>query len=221
MGKQVVIGAAAGMGAAVFRELALSSETPPIRLDKKLGDVFPMREEQHPNYPQLAGCDEVYITIGRPSARQFDKTSHSYELELMMDNYAAVSSALSLTRFWSYGKEASYVIVSSVSGMLADEGGATYGAMKAALSQLVRSLAREWAPSRVNAVAPGPTATEQFVKAFRDNPVSLEAEKARSPHQRLLTPGEVAKAMIGLANMKGVSGVTLPVDLAGVSSSRR
>lgn len=60
-------------------------------------------------------------------------------------------------------RQGSVVNVSSVGGVLAMPDRALYGATKAALNSLTRSLARELAPSvRVNAILPGPVDTPMY-----------------------------------------------------------
>ena len=57
------------------------------------------------------------------------------------------------------------VFIGSASGLTASPRHAAYGAMKAALMQLVKTAAQELGPHgvRVNAVAPGPVWTERVV----------------------------------------------------------
>ena len=56
------------------------------------------------------------------------------------------------------------VNVSSIGGVVATPGRAAYGASKAAVNHLTRSLAREFAPDvRVNAVLPGAVDTPMYV----------------------------------------------------------
>ena len=55
------------------------------------------------------------------------------------------------------------VNIGSISGLMGADGSALYGATKASVHQLTRTWAAEYGPSgvRVNAVAPGPIATER------------------------------------------------------------
>ena len=226
--KAVVFGSANGIGLDVYAALAYDREVEVVSIDREdfihIDRIasFPLDSEEFddPKWSILDGVQEVYITIGKPSGRAFANTTAADEYLLMATNFHAVSSALKLGMKW--GRETtSFVVVASVSGMTADAGGAVYGAAKAGLIGLVRNLAREWAPMRINAVAPGPTSTCQFLDAFKDDEDALKSEILRSPHARLIQPIEVADAMISLCRLTGVSGVTLPVDLAGVSSSRQ
>ena len=90
-----------------------------------------------------------------------------------------------------------------------------YGASKAGVEQLTRSLAIAWAPDgiRVNAVAPGFIRTEQSAPARRD-PEFTRAIEARTPMRRWGMPDDIAGAVLFLASPAAgfVTGACLPVD---------
>jgi NAD(P)-dependent dehydrogenase (short-subunit alcohol dehydrogenase family) len=92
---------------------------------------------------------------------------------------------------------------------------AAYNAAKAGVNLLVKSLAVEWAGRgvRVNAVAPGYTATE-LTLAGRSNPEWFATWLARTPMGRLAEPREVADCALFLASDAAsfVTGTVLTVD---------
>ncbi|WP_369201224.1 SDR family NAD(P)-dependent oxidoreductase [Streptomyces sp. PU-14G] len=83
------------------------------------------------------------------------------ELDAMLDvNVRAPAALIRAALPHLDAARGSVVNVTSVAGALAMPGRAYYGASKAALNSLTRSLARELAPAvRVNAVLPGPVDT--------------------------------------------------------------
>jgi NAD(P)-dependent dehydrogenase (short-subunit alcohol dehydrogenase family) len=89
----------------------------------------------------------------------------------------------------------SVVNVGSIGGLLALPGRSVYGASKAALHHLTRSLARELAPEiRVNAVLPGAIDTEMYGHLGLDAQAmaDLRAEMLRTtPLGRMGTPEDV------------------------------
>ena len=104
--------------------------------------------------------------------------------------------------------------VSSVSGLRASPGTAAYGAAKAGLLNLTKSLAIEWAPAvRVCAVSPGLVATEEAMAHYAD-PAAIAATV---PLGRLATPGDVAHACLWLASDQAgyASGTNLVLDGGG------
>jgi len=109
------------------------------------------------------------------------------------------------------------VAVSSVSGFLADRLMAHYNVSKAGVDMLVRIAARELGPLgiRVNAVAPGTTATPMFAPTAQ-LPGYQEKVAARAALGRVGTAGEVAAAVVAMIELDWVTGQTLVAD-GGVS----
>ncbi|MCS0639057.1 SDR family oxidoreductase [Streptomyces sp. LP05-1] len=116
-------------------------------------------------------------------------------------------------------RRGSVVNVSSVGGTLAMPGRAYYGASKAALNSLTRSLARELAPEvRVNAVLPGPVDTPMWQDAglTGDQIENLRTTLlAATPMGRFGTGDEVARSVCFLLDPERsgwITGALLPVD---------
>lgn len=90
-----------------------------------------------------------------------------------------------------------------------------YGASKAAVKQLTKSLAMAWAGHgiRINSVAPGFIITKQSAKS-RTNPAHVEAVKARTPMGRWGEPHDIAGPVLFLASPAAafMTGTCLNVD---------
>ena len=118
-----------------------------------------------------------------------------------------------VARYMKKQRSGAIVNTSSVTAQFGTQMGTPYGASKAAILGITRSLAMELAPwnIRVNAVAPGVVNTEMV-----SNLNELEREScARSiPLGRLGEPEDIAKAMLFLAsdNASYITGATLNVD---------
>ncbi len=107
------------------------------------------------------------------------------------------------------------VFVSSVSGLLAHPHHAPYAATKGGMNQLLRVMAREWAPYgvTVNAVAPGYNETD-LTKDYLDKGDHRESLESLVPAERLGRPEEVADAVTFLASDRAhfITGQVLYVD---------
>uniref|UniRef100_A0A7S4QIT9 Uncharacterized protein n=1 Tax=Ditylum brightwellii TaxID=49249 RepID=A0A7S4QIT9_9STRA len=92
------------------------------------------------------------------------------------------------------GSSSTIVNVASAAGVVSSGTGAVYGMSKAAMIQLTKNLACEWAKLniRVNAVAPWMTMTPLLEDAVKSNPSQLDKVKEWTPMHRLGTPEEVA-----------------------------
>ena len=104
------------------------------------------------------------------------------------------------------------VNIGSITGLRGANGSAVYNANKAAIHSFTKSWADEYGSSgvRVNAVAPGPIATERQ-REFADH---VEPMLARLPSRRMSTPEEVAAAVVFLASddAANIHGAILSVD---------
>ena len=132
---------------------------------------------------------------------------------------ANLFSAFELSRFafplLSQHAASSIVNVGSVSGLTHVRTGSVYGMTKAALHQLTRNLACEWAEDgvRVNAVAPW------YIRTRRTSAALAQAEYyeeviARTPMRRIGEPEEVAGAVafLCLPASSYVTGECIAVD---------
>ncbi len=128
------------------------------------------------------------------------------------------------TKFWGAWRVAQWACVRErgsitfTSGMWStrpNPGASHFAAINAGLEGLTRALAVELAPTRVNCLCPGVTATD----VFESMGMTTEAKEAmfrqlgeKSPIGRVLEPEDVARTVLYAMTNPGVSGAVLHVD---------
>ncbi|MFB7395095.1 SDR family oxidoreductase [Streptomyces sp. NPDC056191] len=111
----------------------------------------------------------------------------------------------------------SVIMIGSVSGTRPSPGSAAYGAAKAGLDNLARSMAVEWAPLvRVNTLVPGMVRTELSHLHYGDED-GVASVGRTVPLGRLAEPGDIGDACVFLASAQAayISGASLLVHGGG------
>ena len=112
----------------------------------------------------------------------------------------------------------SIVLVASMSGIIANKGmkSPVYNSSKAAVNQLARNLAMEWAPLgiRVNSLCPGHVLTPMVEKHFEERPENRDLWSSESMLGRIGRPDEFRGAGVYLLSDASSyqTGSTMVVD---------
>ncbi|MEV5753806.1 SDR family oxidoreductase [Actinoallomurus sp. NPDC052308] len=167
------------------------------------------------------GLDRLDVVVNNAGGTPYlpaadgDPRTHAkiIELNLVAPLYVARAANAVMQR----GDGGSIIMVGSVSGVRPSPGTAAYGAAKAGLDNLTRSLAVEWAPKvRVNALTLGMVRTERSHLHYGDE-AGVAAVERTVPLGRLADPYDAGAACVFLASdLAGyVSGSALLVHGGG------
>jgi NAD(P)-dependent dehydrogenase (short-subunit alcohol dehydrogenase family) len=135
-------------------------------------------------------------------------------LNLLAPFYCAQPANLVMRQQPSGG---SIINIGSVSGVRSSPGSAAYGAAKAGLANLTKTLAVEWAPTvRVNCVIGGLIATEA-ADDYYGGPEGLARVAATVPLRRMGTPQDVAGICLFLGSPLAsyLTGASIQADGGG------
>jgi gluconate 5-dehydrogenase len=155
-----------------------------------------------------AGISPFYKRVEHVTPEEFDQVT---QVNLRGTYFCSVEFA---KRLFDAGRPGSIINISSVGGTAPLDRLGLYGATKAGIHLLTKSMALEWSDRqvRVNTIAPGWTETEFTDDLFK----SRWGEKLRAdiPAGRFAQPGDVTGAAVFLASEASayVTGVMLPVD---------
>lgn len=218
-GPAVVIGGASGIGEAVATRLRAARTTVVVWDRREPADI--VCDIAHP--AQIDAAVEATIDrIGVPvqvtiSAGMGHSGSLAGAAPEEWDRVMAVNARGVWLAMRGLGGEmvgagqGSIVAVSSVSSKLADATMGLYCASKAALDMVVKVAAVEWAPVRVNAVAPGVTDTPMLGPVPRHGPW-LTGVAGRTALGRLGRADDIAEAILAVHAMDWVTGQVVVCD---------
>ena len=233
----IVTGGGRGTGRGITEEyLALGARVvicgrnqpdslPTINSNQAIFLQVDIRDAEQANYlveetVRLTGRLDVLINNaggGPPveSATASPRLSESIiKLNLLAPLYCAQAAYKVLVETTNVG---SIISIASVSAQRPSPGSAAYGAAKAGLINLTRSLAMEWAPQvRVNAIIAGLIRTEAAEEHYGGENGIERIEKAL-PMQRMATPRDIASACVYLTSEEAryISGAAIEVHGGG------
>jgi NAD(P)-dependent dehydrogenase (short-subunit alcohol dehydrogenase family) len=154
------------------------------------------------------------VVVGDVTEDQWDRTMAVH----LKGTFFCVQAALQ----WLRAARGAVVTMGSDAGVRGLRGGwAAYCAAKGGVVNLTRQLALDLAPEvRVNCVAPGPVATEHlFADLAADTYGGVEGSEDPAkaladtlPTGKLITPEEVADAVVFLATNESLTGSVLSLD---------
>lgn len=222
----VVIGASrAGIGAAIARsfqeagavvEITGAEETCApedadrfryTRLDVTDGDAVQEFAATRPEVDILFNCAAI-----TRRGEEMDPAFFTHVLDVNLTGSLRCAEAFrpTLAR-----KRGSVVNIASMYARFGSPLNPAYGASKAGVEQMTKSLAMAWAPLgiRVNAIAPGFIVTEQSARARQSSDFTAAIE-ARTPMRRWGMPADLVGAALFLASDAAsfITGICLPVD---------
>ncbi|MEU5194759.1 SDR family oxidoreductase [Streptomyces scabiei] len=223
----VVTGGTRGVGAGIARafadagaEVVTCARRPP-EVPLKGAEFMPL-DVRDPDavHAFFAGLPRVDVLVnnagGTPhrTLAQADARHHARVLELNLTAPLTVSLAASAHLRRARG---AIVMIGSVSGSRPSPGSAAYGAAKAGLEHLARSMAVEWAPEiRVNTLVLGMVRTELSHLHYGDEQ-GIAAVARTVPLGRLATPADAGDAAVFLASDAAayITGASLHVHGGG------
>ncbi|SDA34803.1 NAD(P)-dependent dehydrogenase, short-chain alcohol dehydrogenase family [Pseudomonas sp. NFPP10] len=170
----------------------------------------------------LERCGRLDVLVnnagGAPHAEAASASPRFSEAIIRLNLLAPLNLCQQANRVMQAQAEGGCIInIASVSASRPSPGTAAYGAAKAGLLSLTRSLAVEWAPKvRLNSLSAGLILTEQAALHYGDA-ASLARVAAGIPLQRLARPEDIGDACLYLASplARYVSGSDLLVHGGG------
>lgn len=163
------------------------------------------------------GVLDILVNNAGTNIRKSAQDYESYEYdEIMQTNLTSTFKLCQLAYpLLKRSSQGNIVNIASISGLIDDASGAPYGMSKAAMIQLGKHLAVEWAQDniRINTIAPWYIETE-LTKPALSNQEKLNAIVARTPMRRVGKPYEVATlaAFLCMPAASYITGQCIAID---------
>jgi NAD(P)-dependent dehydrogenase (short-subunit alcohol dehydrogenase family) len=231
-GKRVVItGAGGGIGAALVPAFAAEGATV-IACDRSASTAEPIKPDHLEVFDLLVpstiaqAAENILGKFGAPDCLinnagwtraelMEDVTEETIARELQLNLAGVMQFTQALLPAMLEREIGSIVFVSSVNAGI-HFGNAVYAAAKAGIEAYARAIAVEHGAKgiRSNCIRPGSTRTHAWDHRLEAEPHLLPRVTRLYALQRMVTPEEVANAVVFLASplSSGITGVTLPVD---------
>jgi len=162
---------------------------------------------------RLGSVDVLIHSAGGPvPGGLFDISAETWESAFDIHVHAVFHLCRAAIPGMRAKKEGAIILISSTAGIRALPTNIAYQAVKGALPQFARALAREFANDniRINCVAPGVIRTE-FHKTMSEEQRRLNLEH-RIPLHREGTPQQAAEAILALVKNDYITGEMLTID---------
>ncbi|MYT70468.1 MULTISPECIES: SDR family oxidoreductase [unclassified Streptomyces] len=154
----------------------------------------------HEMFARLDRVDVLVNNAGGTPYRLLGESDAERHVRVIELNLTAPLTVSLAAREQLAAARGSIVMIGSVSGTRPSPGTAAYGAAKAGLDNLARTMAVEWAPRiRVNTLVLGMVRTELSALHYGDED-GIAAVGATVPLGRLAEPSEIGEAAVFLAS---------------------
>lgn len=164
----------------------------------------------------LSGCDVLIHSVGTNIRKAaIDYSCAEFDHILGVNLLSAWDAAMAAYPYLEASPDASVVFIGSVASKVYVGSGVPYAMTKAAMDQMTRGLAVEWAQSgiTVNTVQPWYTQTDLAAPVLND-PARLEVILRATPNNRIASPTDIAGITLFLTSpsARHITGTTIPVD---------
>lgn len=202
--------------AAALAELAGSFPGPLVTIESDLTEHGSGARVVAETVERLGGLDVLLHAVGINDRRPIlDFTEDEWERIIRVNLSTLFGLAQAAGRHMVERRSGRVLALSSVSGLLAHHSHGPYAASKGGINQLLRVMAREWAPYgvTVNALAPGYIETPLTARHLAQ-PGKRDELESQVPAGRLGTPGELTGPALFLSSRHAqfITGHVLYID---------